>query len=403
MIGVAVMGCGVVGSGVVKMLLENREVICGTAGEELRVLYMLDIRDIETPEGVTLTHRFEDILEDERVRIVVETIGGATIAYNFTRRCLESGRHVATSNKELVADHGDELLALARSKGVSYLYEASVGGGIPVMRPIAQDLRGNCITSINGIVNGSTNYLLTEMRDKGISFPTALAAAKQLGYVEADPAADVEGWDARRKIAILAGSAFGAGMADNRSIPTTGISSVTEGDMRAAAAFGGAVKLIAHAHLSEDLGSWTAWVHPCFVPSAHPLYNVNDVFNGILIHGNFVDDVMFYGRGAGSKPTASAVVGDIIEIAQSINAPRRRLRFDKAPAFDAAPGQLRRLLVRFSGDAEIVRAALPGCEIRACGDEFAVLTAKEPSNRLENALNMLKDSTVLGAPLYVLE
>ena len=402
MIGVAVMGCGVVGSGVVNMLLENRDMILGATGEELRVLYMLDIRDIAVPEGVTLTHRFEDILEDDRVGIVVETIGGAKIAYDFTRRALESGRHVATSNKELVADRGDELLAIAREKGVSYLYEASVGGGIPVMRPITQDLRGNRITCINGIVNGSTNYLLTEMRDKGISFPAALGEAKRLGYVEADPAADVEGWDARRKIAILAGSAFGANMTDNKDVPTTGISAVTEGDMKAAAVFGGALKLIAHAHLSEDGERWTGWVHPCFVPAAHPLYNVNDVFNGILIHGNFVDDVMFYGRGAGSKPTASAVVGDIIEIAQSINAPRRRLRFEKAPAFDAAPAQKRRLLVRFAGDVNAVQAALPDCEIRAVGDEFALMTAQAPACELEDALKALSGTVRMGAPLYVL-
>ncbi len=402
MIGVAVMGCGVVGSGVVKMLIENHDILTGATGEELRVLYMLDIRDIPTPEGVTLTHRFEDILEDERVQIVVETIGGAKLAYEFTKKCLLAGRSVVTSNKELVADRGDELLAIAKEKGIAYLYEASVGGGIPIIRPIQQDIRGNRLTEINGIVNGSTNYLLTEMRDKGISFETALGEAKRLGYVEANPAADVEGWDARRKIAILANAAFGAKLSDNQLVPTTGISAVTEGDMKAAAAFGGAVKLIAHAHLNENDASWTGWVHPCFVPSAHPLYNVCDVFNGILVHGNFVDNVMFFGRGAGSEPTASAVVGDIMEIAQSLTAPRKRLEFAAAPAFDAAPSASRRLLVRFSGNAEAVETAFPGCEIRICGDEMAVMTACAPADVLDKALASLSEKVHMGAPLFVL-
>ena len=395
------MGCGVVGSGVVEMLIENRAFLTGTTGEELQVLYMLDLRDLEVPEGVVLTKRFEDILEDDRVQIVVETMGGTKFAYPYTKKCLEAGRHVVTSNKELVADYGDELLAIAREHNVSYLYEASVGGGIPIVRPIQQDLRANALTEINGIVNGSTNYLLTEMREKGVSFPAALGEAKRLGYVEANPAADVEGWDARRKIAILANAAFGARLNDNQIVPTTGISSVTEGDMQAAAAFGGAIKLIAHAHLNEGGASWTGWVHPCFVPANHPLYNVNDVFNAIMVHGNFVDNVMFFGRGAGSKPTASAVVGDIVEVAQSLSAPRRKLAFDSAPEFDAAPSAVR-LLVRFTGDAETVKAALPGCEIRPCGEELAVMTVAAPSDCLEAALKTLSASVNLGAALYVL-
>lgn len=402
MIGVAVMGCGVVGSGVVEMLIENKKILTGTVGDELRVLYMLDLRDLTVPEGVVLTKNFEDILADERVRIVVETMGGTKFAYPYTKQCLEAGKHVVTSNKELVADHGDELLALAKEHHVSYLYEASTGGGIPIIRPIRQDLRGNALTEINGIVNGSTNYLLTEMREKGVSFPAALDEAKRLGYVEANPAADVEGWDARRKLSILANAAFGGRLSDNQLIPTTGISAVTEGDMQAAAAFGGAVKLIAHAHLNENGESWSGWVHPCFIPSNHPLYNVNDVFNGIMVHGNFVDDVMFFGRGAGSKPTASAVVGDIIEAGQSLDSPRKHLEFEKSIEFDAAPSALRRLLVRFAGDEQTVKAALPGCEIRAFDDGKAFMTAEAPADELEKSLAELAASVSLGAPLYVL-
>ena len=396
------MGCGVVGSGVVEMLIENEKILTGTVGSELRVLYMLDLRDLTVPEGVILTKNFEDILTDERVQIVVETMGGTKFAYPYTKKCLEAGKHVITSNKELVADFGDELLSIAKAHGVSYLYEASTGGGIPIIRPIQQDLRANKLSEINGIVNGSTNYLLTEMREKGVSFPAALGEAKRLGYVEANPAADVEGWDARRKLAILANAAFGARLGDNQIIPTTGISAVTEGDMNAAAAFGGAVKLIAHAHLNESESTWTGWVHPCFVPSAHPLYNVNDVFNAIMVHGNFVDNVMFFGRGAGSKPTASAVVGDIVEAAQSLDAPRKRLEFASPVAFDAEPSAPRRLLVRFCGDEDAVKAVLPGCIIKDCGDEKAVMTAEAPADVLDSAIQTLSSAVQLGAPLYVL-
>ena len=176
----------------------------------------------------------------------------------------------------------------------------------------------------------------------------------------------------------------------------------TEGDMQAAAAFGGAVKLIAHAHLNEGGASWTGWVHPCFVPANHPLYNVNDVFNAIMVHGNFVDNVMFFGRGAGSKPTASAVVGDVVEAAQSLASPRRRLAFASAPEFDAAPSVIRRMLVRFTGDAEAVKSALPGCEIRSCGEEMAVMTAAAPADQLESAICALSASVHMGRPLYVL-
>ncbi len=402
MIGVAVMGCGVVGSGVVKMLLDNRDILRRTVGDEVFPLYMLDIRELETPEGVTLTHRFEDILEDDRIRIVVETIGGCGLAFDFSRRCLEAGKHVITSNKELVAEHGDELLDIARAHQAAYLYEASVGGGIPIIRPIQQDLRANRLTEINGIVNGSTNYLLSQMAQKGVGFPAALGEAKRLGYVEANPDADVEGWDARRKLAILANAAFGARLKDNQIIPTTGISSVTLEDMRAANAFGGAVKLIAHAALSEDGASWNGWVHPCFVPAVHPLYNVCDVFNGILVHGDFVGDVMFFGRGAGSYPTASAVVGDVLEAAQSLDKPRRRLSFEIAPRFEEQPDAPRRILFRASGNCSVLHTALPGSEIKPCEGGFAVMTAGMPANLLKKALSSLPDSIHIGAPMYVL-
>ena len=371
MIGVAVLGCGVVGYGVVQMLINNKEAVRRAAGQAVTPLYMLDLRDMETPPGVTLTHDPEAVFSDPAVNVAVETIGGTRAAYEFTKRALASGRHVVTSNKELVAAHGDELTKLAAERGVSYLYEASVGGGIPVLHPILRCLKGNRLIGVDGIVNGSTNYLLTQMREMGVSFPAALGEAKRLGYAEADPAADVEGWDARRKLAILANACFGSRFDDEAKIPTTGISGVTEADMQAASAFGGAVKLIAHARLSEDGGRWSGWVHPAFVPASHPLYGVNDVFNGIMAHGNFVGDVMFYGRGAGREPTASAVVGDVIEIARGI--PVMPAPTDApAPAFSAGDEPIRRL-ARFDAAAREALERL-GWDVRPCGEGLAALS-----------------------------
>jgi len=403
MIGAAVMGCGVVGYGVVEMLIENREYVGRAAGQEVRPLYMLDIRDMEVPDGVTLTHSFEDILADDAVRIVVETIGGSRVAYDFTRRALMSGRHVVTSNKELVAAHGDELVQIAAAHGVRYLYEASVGGGIPVLHPIMSCLQGNRLSGVDGIVNGSTNYLLTQMKEKGVDFPAALGEARRLGYVEADPAADIEGWDARRKLAILANACFGSRFDDEGAIPTTGISGVTEDDLAAAAAFSGAVKLIAHAELAGDGESWTGWVHPAFVPAAHPLYNVCDVFNGIIAHGDFVGDVMFFGRGAGRRATASAVVGDIIEAALGGRADRAPWRV--TPAFNAAAPAKRRFLTRAAADArEALARRAPAWETRACADQLAVMTEAMTAAEYEAAVCALAGQDVRLAPaLYVLE
>ncbi|MBR3504869.1 MAG: homoserine dehydrogenase [Clostridia bacterium] len=397
MIGVAVMGCGVVGCGVVQMLIKNKEEVRRAAGRDVAPLYMLDIRDIAAPEGVKLTRDVNDILADSAVNVVVETIGGVGAAYDFTKRALESGRHVVTSNKELVAARGDELIKLAAGRGVSYLYEASVGGGIPVLHPITRCLRANRLTGVDGIVNGSTNYLLTQMRDQGVSFPAALGEAKRLGYVEADPAADVEGWDARRKLAILANACFGSRFDDDAKIPTAGISGVTEADMEAAAAFGGAVKLITHARLSDSGDSWTGWVHPAFVPAAHPLYGVNDVFNAIIAHGNFVGDVMFYGRGAGREPTASAVVGDIVEIARGVS-PAAVPPAGEAPAFSAADAPIRRL-ARAASDARESLERL-GCPVRPCGDGLAFLAPALTRAEFSAACQELNG---LSEPLYVLE
>jgi homoserine dehydrogenase len=331
MTGVAIMGCGTVGSGAMKMLTDNAREISRAAGREVALTHVLDVRPVEVPQGVAKVSSLDEALSSADTRVFVESIGGVGIAYELTRRALSAGRHVVTSNKELVAEHGDELCALAAENSVTYRYEASVGGGVPIIRPLNTCLAGNLIQRIDGIVNGSTNYLLTRMEKAGFSFPAALGEARQLGYVEGNPDADLEGWDARRKLAILANTAFGAKFSDHGLIPTTGIKSITEADFERAHALGGTIKLIAHARRVER--GWTGWVSPAFVPESHMLHTVDEVFNGILVNGDFIGDVMFYGRGAGSMPTASAIVGDIIETARAIDRPVPFSRFERVPEF----------------------------------------------------------------------
>ena len=369
----AILGMGVVGSGVAGLLTENAPLIARRTGKELRLKYAVDIRTPELPEGVELLTGIEPILADPDVSIVAETIGGTGVAYDYTRRLLSSGRSVVTSNKELVATRGEELLRLAREHGAFYRYEAAVGGGIPVLSPLRDDLAPNRLTRLDGIVNGSTNYLLTRMVEGGVSFPAALGEARKLGYVETDPAADIDGHDARRKLAILAHEAFGALLDAEALIPTMGISGITLEDTRAAALFGGAVTLIAHAEVCGD--TWRGWEHPAFVPAESPLCGVKDVFNAVLVHGDFVDDVMFYGRGAGSKPTASAVVGDMVEIlsGRAVQAPP-----SEGPRFSPDPEAPLRALVRCQGEDRI-----PGWEYRRDGDLTAALTPLMPRKEID--------------------
>lgn len=332
MTGVAIMGCGTVGSGAMKMLTDNARAISRAAGCEVALTHVLDVRPVEVPQGVAKVSSLDEALSCADTRVFVESIGGVGIAYALTRRALSAGRHVVTSNKELVAEHGDELCALAADMRVTYRYEASVGGGVPIIRPLNTCLAGNRIERINGIVNGSTNYLLTRMEKAGFSFPAALGEAKELGYVEGNPDADLEGWDARRKLAILANTAFGAKFSDHNLIPTTGIKSITEADFEKAHALGGTIKLIAHARRVDQ--GWTGWVSPAFVPAGHVLSTVDDVFNGILVTGDFIGDVLFYGRGAGSLPTASAIVGDIIEVSRALDRPHHGDSWPTVPAFE---------------------------------------------------------------------
>lgn len=314
MINVAILGYGVVGSGVAEVIRKNSESIKQRAGTEIRVKWILDIRDFpEGPDSDVLTKNADDVLNDKSVDIVVETIGGATIAAHFTRRALEAGKSVVTSNKELVASQGPELLQLAKENGVSYLFEASVGGGIPIIRPLNQCLAANEINGITGILNGTTNYIFTQMKKEGKSFEDALKEAQQNGYAEQNPTADIEGHDACRKLAILSSIAYNE-FVDYSNIYTEGITKVTAADMKYAEAMNGVIKLIA---ISRKLGDKIfARVSPAIISKEHPLSNVEDVFNAIVVKGDAIGDAMFYGRGAGKLPTASAVVADVIDIAK---------------------------------------------------------------------------------------
>lgn len=321
MVNVAILGFGVVGSGVAEVLDTNGRHIEGKVDDLIRLKYILDVRDFpDSPFAGKVVHDFSVIEQDPEVSIVVETIGGAKAALDFTRRALQAGKSVITSNKELVAEHGCELLRLAQEKGVSYLFEASVGGGIPIIRPLNQCLAANEIEEITGILNGTTNYILTRMVRAGLSFDDALREAQANGYAEQDPTADIEGHDACRKICILAALAFGQHVYPDQ-VPTQGIRGVTLADVAYADSCGYKIKLLGRA-IREGEGKLCAFVAPHLVPASNPLSGVEDVFNAISVTGNAIGDVMFYGRGAGKLPTASAVVADVIDIAKDLKTAR---------------------------------------------------------------------------------
>ena len=310
---VAIMGYGTVGSGVYDIIKKNAEKLCiNTNGEPVEIKYILDIRDFDDhPEKELFTKEFNDILNDSEVSVVAEVMGGLHPAYEFTKSLLEAGKSVVTSNKELVATYGTELLELAASKNLNYMFEASVGGGIPIIRPIHQCLTANNIDKIAGILNGTTNYILNQMIKNGKTFETALSDAQAKGYAEKNPAADVEGYDACRKIAILASLASGKEV-DYNDIETEGITNITLEDVKYAAQMDSVIKLIGYAEFLEN-GKIYATVSPMVIKNESPLSGVDDVFNAIMVVGDCVGDVMFYGRGAGKMPTASAVVADVVD------------------------------------------------------------------------------------------
>ncbi len=314
MIKMAILGYGTVGSGVYNVINSNSRLVNERAGQDIEVKYVLDLREFPgDPVEKVLTHDFEDIINDPEVKIVVEVMGGINPAFDFTKRCLEEGKNVCTSNKELVAEHGLELMRTARENDVNYFFEASCGGGIPIIRALNDCLTADDIDEITGILNGTTNFILTSMAENGMSFSKALKKAQNNGYAERDPSADIDAFDPARKIAILSSIVFGSSV-DYKDVYTEGIRQITAEDIKYASTLGYAVKLLGEAKRTED--GIRVYVAPFLVDPSHPLYHVNGVMNAVYVHGNMLGDAVFTGAGAGSLPTASAVVADIIDAAR---------------------------------------------------------------------------------------
>ncbi|MBQ7955703.1 MAG: homoserine dehydrogenase [Lachnospiraceae bacterium] len=317
MIHVAVLGYGTVGSGVVEVIETNKDMVNKKSGDELNVKYILDLRDFPgDPYEAKVVHDFNVIVNDPEVKIICETMGGVGAAYAFTKQALEAGKSVCTSNKELVAAHGPELLKLAKANNCNYLFEASVGGGIPIIRPLNYSLTAERIEAITGILNGTTNYILSKMENEGADFDSVLKKAQDKGYAERNPEADVEGHDACRKIAILSSLMLGKNV-DSEKIYTEGITKITANDFTFAKKLGMSIKLLAMSK-EVDENKAMAMVSPCLISADHPLKMVNGVFNAVFVRGNMLGDSMYYGKGAGKLPTASAVVSDVIDCARHL-------------------------------------------------------------------------------------
>lgn len=404
MIKIAILGYGTVGSGVAEVLLQNAESITQKAGQPIEIARILDIREFpEDPLWPKFTKNFDDIVNDPEISIVVETMGGLRFAYPFVKACLENGKSVVTSNKELVAAKGDELLEIARSHNLNFLFEASVGGGIPILRPLDQCLAANEVTEVAGILNGTTNFMLTKMIEENMSFDDALALAQELGYAERDPSADVDGADACRKTCILASLAFGHHVFPEQVV-TEGIRHITLDDVDAASAAGGVIKLIGRTRREGD--KVYAFVAPTVVPKTSLIADVRDVFNGILVRGNAIGDVVFYGRGAGKLPTASAVVADVIDEVKHLSA-RKYLYWEKGAEDYVLPqdtfetswlvrltaadpaAALKALKAQFGDVHELTRS-------RATAQELLVITPVLPESETDARLSALKDATVVS-------
>ena len=357
MLQIALLGFGVVGSGTAEVLAKNQKQIAAYCGDEVNVKYILDLRDFpEHPLGDRVVHDVNVILNDPEVVLVAEMMGGAHPAYDFTYAALKAGKHVVTSNKEVVATFGVELLELARQNQVSYLFEGSVGGGIPIIRPMQTDLASNEILSVSGILNGTTNFILTKMKNEGAAFADALKLAQEKGYAEANPAADVEGLDAARKIVILAALAFGK-LLDPNKISATGITGITPEHTALADKLKGAVKLIGYTEKID--GRVLALVSPFLVLPQNPMSHIDDVYNGILVDTNVLGRALFYGAGAGKLPTASAIVADILDILSGRSQGRRMPRWTVADDADMADA------TTFSCRRAYVFEGCPRCEAKA--------------------------------------
>ena len=379
MVNIAVMGYGTVGSGVVEVISRNSSVINQRAGDEINIKYVLDLRDFPgDPVQEKIVHDVDVIINDPEIRIVVEVMGGIEPAYTFVRRCLEAGKSVVTSNKALVAKHGAELLSIARDRELNFLFEASVGGGIPIIRVLNSCLTADKIEEITGILNGTTNYMLSKMFYEGADYEEVLKEAQANGYAEQNPEADVEGYDACRKIAILS-SLISGHQADFEDIYTEGITQITKEDMLYAKELGMTIKLLAS---SKRQGQYLhAIVAPALLDKDHPLYSVNDVFNAVFVNGNMLGDAMFYGSGAGKLPTASAVVADVVDEAKHLH--RNIMTMWKNEKLDLLPieNTRRKFFFRAEGDPENRREETealfgPVRFVKAAGldNEFGVVT-----------------------------
>lgn len=402
MIYVAVLGYGTVGSGVVEVLERNKEAVRGKTGDEIKVKYVLDLREFPgDPVMDVLVHDYSVILNDPEVQIIAEVMGGTGAAYTFTKQALEAGKSVCTSNKALVAAHGTELMHIAEAHNCNYMFEASCGGAIPIIRPLRTSLSAEVIDEVTGILNGTTNYILSEMSTKGAEFDDVLKEAQARGYAEANPEADVEGHDAGRKIAILSSLAYGQ-YVDYEDVYTEGITKITATDFKYAAALGTRVKLLG---TSKKVGDkYFCMVCPVMINAESPLYGVMDVFNAIFVHGNMLGDCMFYGSGAGKLPTASAVVSDIIDEARHIgkclvtNWDNGRL-----PLMDIGEVESR-FFVRMKGSlidnlcrVEKVFGKVQAVSVPELADEFAIVTDvmkeaeyREKAARLDGVLSMIR-------------
>ncbi len=402
---IAIMGYGTIGSGVAKVVETNAASIAAKVGEPLEVKYVLDLREFPgDPIQEKVVHDVDVIMNDPEVAIVVETMGGVEPACTFVKKALCAGKSVTTSNKALVAKKGTELLELAKEHHVSFLFEASVGGGIPIIRPLNQCLTADEIEEITGILNGTTNYMLTKMDKEGMTFDAVLKEAQDKGYAEKDPTADIEGFDACRKISILSSLAYGC-QVDFEDVYTEGITKITDVDFNYARKMGTSIKLFGTSKRAGE--KFYAMVAPMMIGPEHPLYAVNDVFNGILVEGNMVDKLMFYGRGAGSLPTASAVVADVIEMAKN---PGRTLVTSwstrKLPLADKGSWE-RKFFVRVSGkkadrqaEVEKLFGAVEYVELPGM-DEFAFVTPvmseaeyEKKAGQLEGVLHMIRMDTL---------
>ena len=396
MVNIAVLGYGTVGSGVVEVIDTNGAGINQRIGEKLQVKYVLDLKDFPgDPVQEKIVHDFETIIQDEEINIVVEVMGGIEPAYTFVKRSLLAGKSVATSNKALVAKHGAELLSIAKEKNINFLFEASVGGGIPIIRPLNSSLTADEIEEITGILNGTTNYMLTKMFYEGADYDTVLKEAQANGYAERNPEADVEGYDACRKIAILS-SLISGNQVDFEDIYCEGITKITTEDMKYAKAMGTTIKLLASS--KRDGSRLHAIVAPCMLYPEHPLYNVNGVFNAIFVHGNVLGDAMFYGSGAGKLPTASAVVADVVDAAKHLNRNIMTMWKQEKLTLEDKGDAKRRFFIRMKGDEEEMRKDLdysfgeieivtvPGVE-----GEFGIVTPVMMEGDYDTRANRYKD------------